>query len=770
MSFREFSDRRGHWLVSLYPSDAVRDLGGWSIRAASGVCSADSSIVEVGPQSVCRMVNNLNMAIPDAGSPVQTTIRIGKTSARVIRAVRVFLDIDHPYRGDLIVTLTGPDGSGSVLHNGGGAGTDDLFGWYPTEVTPVTSLNTFNGGSAEGAWTLEVSDMGVGDVGTILGWGLEILFTGETVQFPPLLLNALELTQSFDLGAKSVRLSMQWPDLPPEVTPDLVRLESGYGEIAWVDETADGRGVEQVWEQREIWIEGTLQDLAFGRSDEPFEITLVQEDVLDGGSIYPGNAALDSERHADLGSTADSSRAKNSNKTYPPIPICGDDDGLDLRTPLLCIQDEVNATYGGADLTFRRFLVTYEELANPAVTKRFYLLDGNQRLRTLNLGAALEGVDLLEEPFFYVDGSTQVETTASITFTSGSTTVTGRGVSGLAEGDQIKASGVPNTGYLPIATLDGYTADLSTTYGAASGTSTASLVRRPDDQAYCAYYSLAGAGGIRGTGNFGVDPTRPMDNPIDFIEWLLRRSRLNLKVDYASLRNIREQMASWYVTTVINEDRAPWDYIRDKLLPWLPVRPYVHQGFLRFAYDGPVPSTAAVTSIDLTDRTAGIARKELISLSEIQEVFNEIHLRFAWDVYRGRFYGDLTVGGRDYYRGTLSHLAQFGFAARGAGSQYEYAQRTSKGQQFPAVRRLDLDVDTICDHYTAELAANHLLWRYSARRFAMSLDASNAWRWLEVGEVVSVSETDVLPGAGLWRIVEATRSSLGSSRFNLESL
>jgi hypothetical protein len=76
------------------------------------------------------------------------------------------LDIRHSYVGDLVVTLTGPDGTVAVAHDRLGGSADDLRQAIP--------LRQFTGKSAQGAWTLEVRDTADGDVGTLVRWGLEL--------------------------------------------------------------------------------------------------------------------------------------------------------------------------------------------------------------------------------------------------------------------------------------------------------------------------------------------------------------------------------------------------------------------------------------------------------------------------------------------------------------------------------------------------------------------------------------------------------------------
>jgi subtilisin-like proprotein convertase family protein len=73
-------------------------------------------------------------------------------------AVGVYVSVSHPYRGDLVVTLTSPEGASCMLHNRSGGDTDNLITVYPDETAPVEDLGVFAGESAGGSWTLNVVD------------------------------------------------------------------------------------------------------------------------------------------------------------------------------------------------------------------------------------------------------------------------------------------------------------------------------------------------------------------------------------------------------------------------------------------------------------------------------------------------------------------------------------------------------------------------------------------------------------------------------------
>jgi hypothetical protein len=84
-----------------------------------------------------------------------------------IATVAVALDITHTYRGDLEVSLSGPDGTllPVVRRDNPGDSTHDLKGTF--------SVDGFSG-SARGTWTLLVRDLAAQDVGRLNSWRLGI--------------------------------------------------------------------------------------------------------------------------------------------------------------------------------------------------------------------------------------------------------------------------------------------------------------------------------------------------------------------------------------------------------------------------------------------------------------------------------------------------------------------------------------------------------------------------------------------------------------------
>tara|TARA_R110000782_G_scaffold45706_5_gene101288 strand:+ start:8693 stop:9394 length:702 start_codon:yes stop_codon:yes gene_type:complete len=140
------------------------------------------------------------VAIPDNNPDgVAVSLDVGNASGLSVTQVRLDLVATHPWVGDLRVVLTAPSGAMVVLLDRPGmpsvgfpgpfgcggdnidatfidSATADAESTCSTTLVPVLSdplrplepLAAFEGGAAEGVWTLTVADLSVADAGTLV--------------------------------------------------------------------------------------------------------------------------------------------------------------------------------------------------------------------------------------------------------------------------------------------------------------------------------------------------------------------------------------------------------------------------------------------------------------------------------------------------------------------------------------------------------------------------------------------------------------------------
>lgn len=131
----------------------------------------------------------VELALPGtgAGTRVVTTtargtvaIRDHKTSKLAvdvaetapIKSLRIDVEIEHTYIGDLNIQLKAPGAPAVLLHNNTGGGLDNLRVRYDIVNTPA--LSQLTGKSLAGKWTLIVKDTARGDIGTIKAITIEL--------------------------------------------------------------------------------------------------------------------------------------------------------------------------------------------------------------------------------------------------------------------------------------------------------------------------------------------------------------------------------------------------------------------------------------------------------------------------------------------------------------------------------------------------------------------------------------------------------------------
>ncbi len=112
------------------------------------------------------------LAIPDNNTTgITSTINVAATGT--VADLRVLVNITHTYKGDLEVSLIGPDGTTVLLHNRTGSSTDNIITVYPDLTAPAQSLSAFTGKAIAGAWKLKVRDLAAADTGKLNSWEID---------------------------------------------------------------------------------------------------------------------------------------------------------------------------------------------------------------------------------------------------------------------------------------------------------------------------------------------------------------------------------------------------------------------------------------------------------------------------------------------------------------------------------------------------------------------------------------------------------------------
>ncbi|MEP7372247.1 MAG: proprotein convertase P-domain-containing protein [Chitinophagaceae bacterium] len=153
--------------------------GTWSGWFGFGKADAAAAVAEAlrlggdipNDNNVITQSSSPAKAIPD-NNPVGISDVMVVNDGGTISSVKVDLDITHTYIGDLVVKLTSPRGTPAFLHERNGGSAKNIIKTFDLSNAPT--LSRFNGESASGNWTLEVTDVAAIDTGTLNKWTIHI--------------------------------------------------------------------------------------------------------------------------------------------------------------------------------------------------------------------------------------------------------------------------------------------------------------------------------------------------------------------------------------------------------------------------------------------------------------------------------------------------------------------------------------------------------------------------------------------------------------------
>lgn len=159
--------------------------------------------------------NDTVIAIPD-NVPAGITSVINVPQAGAVFGVDVGVDITHTWRGDLQVMLRSPEGTEHTLHNRTGGSEDDLVqSWQ---------VDSFNGESMQGDWTLLVSDNAGLDTGALNSWQLTLTALSDDSTPPG------PVAPAADFSFVTSGLDVSFTDLSSDADDDISGWSWNFGD------------------------------------------------------------------------------------------------------------------------------------------------------------------------------------------------------------------------------------------------------------------------------------------------------------------------------------------------------------------------------------------------------------------------------------------------------------------------------------------------------------------------------------------------------------
>ncbi len=136
-------------------------LKSWSLTGiVSQVQANDQQVFATSP----------SVSIPDNdASGIASDLEVNAEGT--LKSLSVQVKINHSYRGDLVLKLVHPNGESVTLVDREGRNSEDL----DLDI----AVPSFLGFEANGIWQLQVTDLGAGDQGTLVEWGLSLISSVE---------------------------------------------------------------------------------------------------------------------------------------------------------------------------------------------------------------------------------------------------------------------------------------------------------------------------------------------------------------------------------------------------------------------------------------------------------------------------------------------------------------------------------------------------------------------------------------------------------------
>ncbi|MFI9818697.1 S8 family peptidase [Saccharothrix variisporea] len=134
--------------------------------ASAGGSGSTTFTWTVGAAGCATLTNGTDVAIPDAGSAVTSTITVSGCAGNASATSKVEVHIKHTWRGDLVIDLVAPDGTAYRLKSSSSSDSADNV-----DATYTTNLSSE---ARNGTWSLRVQDVARYDTGTIDTWSLTL--------------------------------------------------------------------------------------------------------------------------------------------------------------------------------------------------------------------------------------------------------------------------------------------------------------------------------------------------------------------------------------------------------------------------------------------------------------------------------------------------------------------------------------------------------------------------------------------------------------------
>ncbi|REE27975.1 putative secreted protein (Por secretion system target) [Winogradskyella pacifica] len=201
------------------------------VEAANGIFfNVNNENIAIGVAITCDTYSasgdNIGVSIADGtgsttpinGPVLQRTLNVPDNFT--IESLKLNIDVDHTFVGDLLVQLLHPDGvTEAVIWSGNCSSSDDILIKFEdgasaidcsatgsgNTYSPVEPLSIFEGLDSQGDWTILIADFYSGDTGILQNWSLE--FCSESLSVDDNELDQLSIYPNPNNGAFNIQFN-----------------------------------------------------------------------------------------------------------------------------------------------------------------------------------------------------------------------------------------------------------------------------------------------------------------------------------------------------------------------------------------------------------------------------------------------------------------------------------------------------------------------------------------------------------------------------------
>ena len=215
----------------------------------------------------------------------------------------------------------------------------------------------------------------------------------------------------------------------------------------------------------------------------------------------------------------------------------------------------------------------------------------------------------------------------------------------------------------------------------------------------------------------------------DLCLWALTTS--GIRVDYNAWYNVRTFLNEYKFAGVLQDDTITGlDWLKQEVLPYLPIE-------IVLGNDGLSPrlnlmaEAGVVQPIEYITAGAVFFRAgPVIPITEPQDICNAVMVRFAWEGMKQSFYGAVYVGPDQPQ--DLRNLSNESI------NEYSLISVSKYG-----LRRKTINLNFVYDYRTASRIAQEYIRFNSQPRLSITYRAVGYYGWLQVGDVVELTDPDI---------------------------